>query len=75
MLRDFGSRDTEFIQIVQEIRDELLAVVFLYRALGGGWQGTPAEDEPIAPAEADDQPVDEAAPTDGDAAVADGSEI
>ena len=26
MLRDLGSRDTEFIQLVQEIRDELLAV-------------------------------------------------
>lgn len=26
MLRDLGSRDTEFIQVVQEIRDELLAI-------------------------------------------------
>ncbi len=35
------------LTLVQAVRDELLTVVFLYRALGGGWQGTPAA-QPLA---------------------------
>jgi multidrug efflux system outer membrane protein len=40
--------------LAQAVRDELLSIVFLYRALGGGWQGTPAAQR-YEPAMEDDE--------------------
>ena len=38
------------LQLAQAQRDELLAVVQLYRALGGGWESTPEQQRPAAAA-------------------------
>lgn len=42
---------TAQVQLVQSRRDELLSVVQLYRALGGGWKGGDSPPEPEAPPE------------------------
>ncbi len=39
-------------QLVRSIRNELFAIVILYRALGGGWQGA----EELVPVDADENP-------------------
>ena len=45
--RDYFDAELSF---ARSVRDELLSIVFLYRALGGGWQATPAA-EPVPPME------------------------
>lgn len=51
--RDFFDAE---LSLAQAVRDELFSVVFLYRSLGGGWEGTPAA-EPVPDIEAEPEPV------------------